>query len=175
MKEKLKDYLEKYFCFWNEEFGTLPKVPFDEDLKTSMYRGAVDEDEYIEWMYEINTHPFDFEKIENKFNFKINKDLKEFFNSYYFLELQGFIDNELINIDSISEERDILRELEFILENESGDMIQIGITSPEDLPIYFENKSGEVYVVDIENNKAKLLCNSLGEMFNRMIPKKSNF
>lgn len=173
MKEELHGYLEKYIEFWKKERGTLPMIPFDEDCQTKMYVGETDEDEYIQWNYKKNDNVIEFVDIEKKYNVKIHSDLNEYYNSYYFLQLEGFIDGKLIWLDSIDEEKDILGELEYIFENEEKHMIQIGVEGGSDLPIYFEMSSGNIVVYDFENNDNKVLVSSLKELFNKLETKKN--
>lgn len=173
IKEELHRYLEKYVEFWKNERGSLPMVPYDEDCETKMYLGERDEDEYIQWNYKRKDKIIEFLPIEKKYDIKLHSDLKEYYNSYYFLQLEGFVDGRRIWLDPIDEERDILAELEYIFENEGKHIIEIGVEGKSDLPLYFEINSGNVMIYDFENNDKKILADSLKELFAKLSPKKN--
>lgn len=173
MKEELYRYLEKYVQYWKCERDSLPMVPFDEDCDTKMYVGEIDEDEYIQWNYRKKDTIIEFSAIEKKYDIKLHRDLKEYYNSYYFLQLEGFIDGRRICLEPIDEERDIGAELEYIFENEGTDIIEIGIEGRQDLSLYFEINSGNIMAYDFENNYKEKLATSLKELFAKLSPKKN--
>lgn len=170
MKEELHGYLEKYVEYWKSERGSLPMVSFDEDCKTNMYIGEIDKYGYIQWNYRKKDSIIDFSDIEKKYDIKLHSDLKEYFNSYYFLYLEGFIDGKLICLESINEERDILAELEYVFENEGKDIFEIGIEGKQDLPLYFEINTGNIMIYDFDNNDKEKLADSLKELFAKLSP-----
>ena len=90
IKECLKTYLDKYFACYKNYRGTYPAVPYDEEEKSSLWYGEPDEEEYIQWMYKEKDKQTDFSDLENEPELALPDAAKEFYNSYYFLQLQGF-------------------------------------------------------------------------------------
>jgi len=62
--------------------------------------------------------------------------LKEYYSTYYFLNLEGFYKGELVSIDPISDKSDIISELNYSFENEYIDKVQIGRNGKSDFPIF---------------------------------------
>lgn len=58
--------------------------------------GEVDEEDYIQWMYKEKEEQINFSELEKELNLVFPDAVKEFYNSYYFLELQGFYNGENI-------------------------------------------------------------------------------
>lgn len=173
MKEEVHRCLEKYFEFWAKERGSLPMVSFDKDCDIKMYVGEIDVEGYIQWNYKERNNIIEFSGIEKKYDIRLHNELKEYYNSYNFLQLEGFVDENLILIEPISDEKDILAELEYIFENEGKDLIQIGIDGKSHLPLCYEVNDGNIIVYDYEKKYKKILSNSLKEFFSKLSPKKN--
>ncbi|MGM7722853.1 hypothetical protein [Metabacillus sp. Hm71] len=48
--EEFKKSLEHILNdFWKKEYGTYPKVPWDEDVDPILYLSSSDEEEYVYW------------------------------------------------------------------------------------------------------------------------------
>lgn len=173
VKESLKNYLDRFFEEYLEKMGEYPSVPFDEDNVSSLYFGEVDEEEYIQWKYAEKKEYTDFSHLEKKFGIKISDDIKELYNSYYFLELQGFWHNEHIYIEEITEHKDILAEFEYAFENESKELIPIGIYGNMDLALCLEISTGNLIAVDYEDNSSNIMLGSLSNVLDEMTPLKN--
>lgn len=175
IKESIKNYLDRYFESWVKNTGSYPTVPFDEDEVSSLYFGEIDKEEYIQWKYAEKKEYTDFSDLEKKFGIKIADDIKGFYNSYYFLELQGFWHNEYVYIEKITEYSDILHEFEYVFENEGTELFPIGMYGSMDLALYLEVSTGNLVTVDYENGSKEVISNSLSDFLDKMVPcKKEN-
>jgi len=45
----MTDYFERLLDYWNEEYNTFPKAPWDEGINPLLYLSEPDEEEYIFW------------------------------------------------------------------------------------------------------------------------------
>lgn len=173
IKESLKAYLDKYFESYKKYMGRYPVVPYDEDEKSSLWFGEMDEEEYIQWRYEEKGTQTDFSELEKELGLTLPNAAKEFYNSYYFLRLEGFYNGESVFFDDISENRDILHDLKScIFENEGKKYIQIGIYSSMDLALCMEIDTGKIVSVDYDQDKVEAIVDSLEKMLNKMTPTK---
>lgn len=167
MKNKLKLYLDLYQKYWKEETGDLPKACYDEDLDTQMYVGDVDEEGYIQWNYIEQEAKKDF---FDECEFKLRDDVKEFLTSFYFMDFSGFIDGQRIDIESINEESELVDKIE---EYDDGEiLVSLGMLSPIDLPLYIENSTGNIVLVDYETEEKQVVFESLSDLFGSMKPYK---
>ena len=98
IKEKIKKCLEDNILLWQVETNTLPKIKYDAYMSelTNMYVGKPDSEERIQWKYVPVNRILDFSDLEAEYDIQLPADLKDYYNSYFFLELNGFIDNECI-------------------------------------------------------------------------------
>lgn len=168
MKEIIKKYLEEYFNEWITSRGSYPMVPYDEEMESELFFGEVDEDEYIQWEYKENTQQINFKYLEEKYELEIPQELKEYYSSYLFLQLEGFYKDKSVWLNPITDYTNIISELEFVFSNGSKDRIEIGTLIEEDLPICVEVKTGKVIVYDEEKNKYYKLEDSLSDFIKQI-------
>lgn len=168
VKESLKAYLDKYFEAYMKNRGSYPKVSYDEDEVSSLWFGEMDEEEYIQWKYQEKTAQTDFSQLEKKFELILPDAAKEFYNSYYFLQLEGFYHDESVFLDNITENRDILQELKYIFENESKKYIPLGLYGDMQLSLCMETDTGKIVAVDYENDSIEIIADSLEKMLDEM-------
>lgn len=151
--------------------GTYPAVPYDEEEKSSLWYGEPDEEEYIQWMYKEKDKQTDFSDLENEPELALPDAAKEFYNSYYFLQLQGFYHGESVNFDPISDSRDILRDLRTcIFEINGKKYLHMGIYSNMDLVLCMETGTGAIVQADYDSKNVEKLADSLEEFLDQMTP-----
>lgn len=96
MKEAFDICFKKQKDFWNKQFGNGPKCPYsgnkisEDDL---FIEGTIDNEGYAEWKPKLQTQTVDFETIENELGFKLHLQLKEYFSTYWFMNLVGRIND----------------------------------------------------------------------------------
>ena len=173
VKIALNKYFDKLLEYWEEKYETLPKVPYDEDLNPLLFQGAPDEEEYIVWEPKAKDIYEDFEAIEEKLGLSINNSVKEYFNSYWFLEIEGFYDEKRINLEPVEPEKNIFAYLKNMKQYEENignvfKYIQIGFTSPDDLSIAIDNETGDVVIQDYETGEVEILEESLENLINKL-------
>ena len=183
MKKLILNYLKKYFNYWQHKTGFLPKVPFDEEADTTLYIGEVDEYGYIQWMYQENTEEVDFKKWENEVKGELRNEIKEYISSYKFLELVGFLDENIVYFNMINNYEEIcLEEREKYLKEikKSADIkdlkalencIEIG-SYHSIFEMYFDNNNGNIIVYDFDYHKKIIIANTFQELFERLTPSK---
>ena len=174
VKESLKNYLDRYFESYIEKMGSYPIVPFDEDEVSSLYFGEADEEEHIQWKYAEKKEYTDFSDLEKKFGVKIADDIKELYNSYYFLQLQGFWHNEYVYIEEITEYSNIPHKFEYTFENESKELVPIGMYGNMQLTLCLEISTGNLIAVDYEGSIPNIILGSLSKFLDEMTPLKDN-
>lgn len=171
LKESLKMYLDKYFDFWIKERGSYPMVPFDSEEESTLYFGEVDKEEYVQWKYKEIEQKIDFDALEKKYGVELPLEIKEYYNSYYFLQLEGFINGKHISMTPIEESTDIIGMLEYYLSEENG-MIALGTYGEMDLQLSIELETGTIIAYDYEWESKSLIADSLTTLFNQMLPKR---
>ncbi|MGG4466558.1 hypothetical protein ABER68_00810 [Paenibacillus alvei] len=112
-----------------------------------------------------------FTEIEEKLALNIHPSLKEYFNSYWFLNLQGFYGTRLVNLEPVEPGKSLLEFFKIMKQYEENNgrelrYIQIGFVSPEDLAIMFDNETGHILIEDFETEVHEFFVNSLAELIN---------
>lgn len=185
MKKAILEYLKKYFSYWQDKTGNLPRVPFDKELNTRLYVGNVDESGYIQWTYQENRNKIDFENLDKEG--KLRKEIKEYFGSYQFLELAGFLDGKLVCFEAIDDVEDVIKKVDlekwkkYLKEVEKSVDIRdwkalencIEIGSYEGiLELYFDNDTGNIVAYDFDWHKKIVIANTFQELFEKLTPNK---
>lgn len=173
VKKSLKHYFKELLELWEKDYGTSPKVSWDEETDPMLYLSSPDEEEYVYWMPIEKTNLEDFLKIESVLGLKIHDSIKEYFNSYWFLNLQGFYDQRLVNLEPVEPGKHVLeffQAMKHYEENRGGKLryIQMGFISPEDIAITVDNDTGQIFIEDFETGEKEWLANSLVELIDNL-------
>ena len=105
IKKAMEIYFDKQRDFWQSKFGTLPKVPYNNENQINnptIIPDSVDEEDYVEWQpITQEVENIDFSELEARTGIKINPKIKQYYNSYWFLSLVGEIDNTILDFSTI--------------------------------------------------------------------------
>ncbi|MBD5797504.1 hypothetical protein BHU24_26420 [Bacillus pseudomycoides] len=173
MKESLEQYFHHLLYFWKEKYGTHPKAPWDEEMEPILYLGHPDEEEYVYWKPVEKVRLDDFSEIEKVLDFKIHFSIKEYFNSYWFLNLQGFYGSRFVNLEPVEPGKSLLEFFQVMKQYEENRgrqlrYIQMGFISPEDMAITVDNETGQVFIENFETEENELLSHSLVELISNL-------
>lgn len=115
---------------------------------------------------------FDFSHIEELYNIKMIDDVKEYFNSYWMMEINGKYNGYNIELEPIVPNKNLvyfensLKEY-FITHNNVLSYIPIGF-EVEGFLVVINNESGEVFIEDHERNIYSKIAGSIREVINNL-------
>lgn len=155
MVQEMKEYFEWLLAKWQTEFKSLPRIPFDPDVASFLYRGEPDEDDWVQWQPVKKTEMLDVQSIGREFKYQLCDSFVEYWNTYWFAALGGMVRGTGVNLIPVlpgKEANDLASSLE-------------GYRSAHDLdtgfaPLGFEknglllvvrNFDGRVFLEDYEN------------------------
>nr|WP_240530790.1 SecY-interacting protein Syd [Priestia megaterium] len=100
---------------------------------------------------------------------RLHETVKEYFNSYLFLSLEGFYHSNYIYLEPVEPDKDLLtyfKNLKSYEESRGNEFryIQIGFISPDERAINVDNETEKVYIEDYETNELNLAAHSLQEL-----------
>lgn len=145
----------------NNGLDFLFKTPIKNNEELVIYEGKADEDEYICWKpVEI---PFQ-QDIKNYLDMDLHYTVQDYFNSYWFADLDGFYNNYYIKLHSVLP-NDLNSYIDLIKgykENHGNklDKVPIGIEG-NGLTVVIDNKSGVVYLEDFERGSFEFIADSI--------------
>ena len=166
----LKKLLNKYFECYKNYMGTYPVVPYDEYEKSSLWYGEVNDEDYIQWMFKEKDKDTKFSELEDELDMVLPDTVKKFYNSYYFLQLQGFYNGESVCFNAVSDYIDILELRKCIFEINAKKYLDMGIYSSMNLALCMEVDTGVIVCVDYDCDKVKVIADSLEELLNKLTP-----
>lgn len=168
IKEAMNQYFSLRKTIADEGLDFLFKTPFDEEVNSLVYVGEVDEDEYISWgpVEKKTTH--DFCLIEEKLGIKIHGSVEEYFNSYWFADLDGFINSHYIKLESVLSKADIESYCSLlsgykINHNNKIEYIPIGIEG-NGLIVVVDNRDGSVKLEDYERTSFEVISEGIEQL-----------
>lgn len=149
----------------DEGLDFLFKTPFNGEVNPFFYIGEVDEDEYISWRPVEKTNGDDSKSIEEMLKLKIHQSVIEYFNSYWFVDLDGFINDHYVKLESVTPNIGIKpysRALAGYKKNHNNKLehTPIGIEG-DGLIVVVDNKNGSVYLEDFERSSFEVLSESI--------------
>lgn len=163
----IKEAMQKYFQMREklilEGLGFLGKTPFNDDVL--IYEGKADEAGYISWQPVEMTETRNFVKLQNEFNIQLHKSIIDYFNSYWFADLDGFYKDYYIVLAPILPSKSIcsFREtLKGYKASHADDLakIPIGIEG-NGLLVVIENDSGIIQLEDVERHTYEYIADNL--------------
>jgi hypothetical protein len=177
VKGTMTNYFQRLLDYWNEKYNTFPKAPWDEDINPLLYLSEPDEEEYVFWKPVEKKAVENFSMIEAEIEMPLHHSIKEYFNSYLFLSLEGLYHSKYICFEPVEPGKDVrsyFKNLKNYEENQGKEFryIQIGFISPDEMAINVDNETGKIYIEDYETGELKLLANSLEELIEEIKLKK---
>lgn len=158
MKEAFDIYFKKLSLSNKDNTGHMPKVAYVKqcDLKEIYIMSSLDGYGYAEWQPILQTEPVDFESIEKELKLTIHPHLKEYFSTYWFMQLGGDVEGNgycltrippNINIPLLVKKCRQEGNIDYL----NGVFFTIGdadIDGNQDCGLYVNNNNGEVICVD---------------------------
>lgn len=184
-KDALKKYLDDYIELYRERFGTYPQIDAEiTEEPSACFFGEKFEDGYIQWKYVGQPNPIAIDRLEKERHVHICDEVKQLYNSYLFLELQGFLDGreeQILAFDPVTEETDGLffPSDDLPATEEYPNLIIIGRYGQMDASLCVDVVTGEVYSWDLNDDtyefeyegryrEPELLADSLTELLSRL-------
>lgn len=149
----------------DEGMDFLFKTPVTEELNSIIYEGEVDDEDYITWKPVEKTTLHDVKYLEENLEVVLHKSINEYFNSYWFADLDGFLNDFYIKLGAVlpNFEFDSFRvTLEGYKSNHNNrlDNIPLGIEG-NGLLVVIDKENGKVKLEDFERNSFEVISESI--------------
>ena len=155
-----------------KEHGLVQKFGYDDRYDPIIWTGPPDEEESAPWralrktvVHDLNTEAPDLAPL--------HPSLNEYFNSCWFLELYGVVNDtmiELMHIPPGLELEEFINGARRYKEGHNGvlDFVPLGIGSQRDLLLVVDNQDGSVHLDVWDENQKWRIADSLLDMFTQM-------
>ncbi|MED3899039.1 SecY-interacting protein Syd [Priestia megaterium] len=171
LKNVMEQYFNKLIAKWGEFNGTLPLVPWNEEVDPHIYVGSQDEEGYIAWKPLEKDKNTNFQQFEQEMNIILHADLKAYFNSFWFLEMIGWVSEYNVNLypvtPGVEPEAFFQRVKDYILEKEKSVYIPVGFES-NGMLIVMNNQSGGIFIENYEDESYEYLSSNLKELISQL-------
>ncbi|MFS0656942.1 SecY-interacting protein Syd [Bacillus sp. 179-C3.3 HS] len=163
--------MSKYFNLRKEYFDKglefLFKTEYNEEVDSFIYQGEMDDEEEISWKPIEKNSKNELTTIEERFKLKLHPSIDDYFNSYWFADLDGFIGKHYIRLEPVLPNI----ELDSFEGNLGGyknnhnnvDKTPIGVEG-NGLIVVVDNVSGKVELEDFERGSFEGISDSLDEL-----------
>lgn len=175
----VKVALDKYFKEMIKEYAKtkqgLPMRPKRVIGNESIYVGECDDEGWCRWKPIEKNEINNFEELEELFQIKFNKDIKEYFNSYWFLELEGKFKKKDITLEVVVPERELemfQKKLIGYKEAHNNELkyIPIGMEEEHGYLIVMENSTGKIKIENHDKGTFRTIANNLEELLTILEP-----
>ncbi|MFS0889871.1 SecY-interacting protein Syd [Peribacillus frigoritolerans] len=155
-----------------EGMNFLFKTSVIEELNSIIYESEVDEEDYITWKPVEKTTSHDLKELEENLGVGFHKSIIEYFNSYWFANLDGFLNDFYIKLDGVlpNFEFDSFRgTLEGYKSNHNNRLenIPLGIEG-NGLLVVIDNENGKVKLEDFERNSFEVISESIEALISKL-------
>jgi len=146
----------------------LPIAPVRGDINHIIYVGKPDVEGWCKWRPIEKSKYYNFKEIEGEFGIKINDDIKEYFNSYWFLQVRATFKSNKITLDAITPEEELERLKRILMgykDEHGGELknIPIGTEMKRGYLIVVENLTGVVKFEDFDKKTIRKIAANIEE------------
>lgn len=165
--ESMRAHLEKQELLYKKTFGTLPTISWDESLDQNLFIGMPDEDDEIQWI----------PKIANKdFYQELCKELNLFYSTFYYWTLRGIFRGFLLDFPPIptsSERKNVIKQIvedgNYYFPSQNTVLLaSCSKSGNDDLLLFYRQKTGEMFIYDIDKRFIYPLDVSLIDLISSM-------
>ena len=176
MKEAFDIFFEKLNRVYEEEFGTKPMIPYSEKWNRDLLVSEPDDEGYVEWEPKLQTDDIDWASIERELGFSLCEELKEFYSTYSFADLDGRYNKMFINFDGVNIKKGVEVMVRDAYEIGKDDfpnsevfaIVDAQIRDDDGYTLYFDNKDGRLFAREFDTNKTVEVSNSITEVIANM-------
>lgn len=177
----IKKAIEQYFKMRREAANSglefLFKTPEPEESNSPLYIGELDDEGYIEWkpVEKLTTH--ELTDLEDEIPIRFHHSIKEYFNAYWFADLDGFINENYIKLEPVIPNYELNSFKELLKGYQKNhqnnlDKIPIGLEG-NGLIVLVDNKTGEIILEDFERKSFNVIKEDLQSLILSLNFKKS--
>lgn len=172
----IKEAMTRYFSMRREMadggLDFLFKTPFIGDVHSLIYVGDLDEEGYISWKPVEKEDFYDFKELEGDLGCKIHPSVIEYFNSYWFTDLEGFIKDYTINLESVLPNTYIESYSNLVrgyMSNHKNRLenIPLGVEG-DGLIVVVDNEDGSVKLEDFETGSFEVISESVERLISAL-------
>lgn len=184
MKEAFDTFFEEMTQGYMNEWGCPPKAPCNEKRRpTGLFLLETKDNEgYAQWKPRLQDKSIPFEEIEKELGFSIHPQIKDFLSTYYFLGLEGKIQNSSVKVslclNGITPYTDITERIKSDFDNEETHYLSdhkyflIGtycrIDGVDSYLVQVNNDTSEVTAVEVMDKRSVKLADSIEELLMNM-------
>lgn len=156
----------------HEGMDFLFKTPVTEDVNSIIYEGVADEEDYITWKPVEKTTSHDLKQLEENLEVVFHKSIIEYFNSYWFADLDGFLNDYYIKFEAVLPNfeldsfRGTIKGYKTNHNNRLGN-IPLGIEG-NGLLVVIDNENGKVKLEDFERNSYEVISESIEALISKL-------
>lgn len=171
-KEAMQIYFQMRKEVAAEGLDFLFKTPVSSDANLIIYEGEADEDEYISWKPVEMAVSQNFTRLEDEFDMNLHKSIVDYFNSYWFADLDGFFKEHYITLEPVLPSTGLssFRESLKGYKKNHGDSLEkvpIGIEG-NGLLVVIENNSGIIQLEDFERGTFEYIAENVQELIGNL-------
>ena len=172
IKNAMQQYFKLRIELAHEGLDFLLKTPVLEEVNPILYEGEIDDEGYILWRPIEKNIVHNFIHLEKEMGIKFHQTVIEYFNSYWFAELNGFYKNHLIELEAVLpniEFHSFKECLKGYKDNHQNrlDHIPIGIEG-NGMLVVIDNEDGKVKLEDFERDSFDTISESIQDLISNL-------
>ncbi|PGZ95418.1 SecY interacting protein Syd [Bacillus pseudomycoides] len=172
IKNAMQQYFRLRIKLAHEGLDFLLKTPVLEEVNLILYEGEIDDEGYILWKPIEKNIIDDFIHLEQEMGVQFHQTVIEYFNSYWFAELNGFYKKYFIELEAVLpniEFGSFKERLKGYKDNHQDRLnhIPIGIEG-NGMLVVIDNEDGKVKLEDFEFGSFETISESIQELISNL-------
>ena len=176
IKTAFDSYFSKLDSLYRSSFGTKPTVPYSDTLNKALIIGSPDEDGEIQWAPKEQDEKFDWNICEDELGFELSRELKDYYNTFYFFAISGAFGSCELHFYRIDGSESIKN---IVLRNYNDaqytffatEIFLIGkaiVNDDDNYFIYYDNTTGKLFCYETDTKNEVLLSYSIAKTIESM-------
>ena len=168
-KRAFAAYFNKLNRIYYNTFGTNPTVPYSSSLNKELLVSPPDDEGEVQWQPKEQLQKDEWSTIENALGFVLTKDIKAYYNSYFFLQLSGAFGSSELHFYPIDGSRpldEIIMQQhldgQYVFPNTQCLLIGNAVVNDNDsFFIFYDNAKDKLFCFESETKQQILLSYSI--------------
>lgn len=172
IKEAMKKYFERRNAVYDQGAEILFKTPRIEEVSPFIYEGEEDEEGYTLWKPVEKNKTHNFTELENQLGIVFHPSIKQYFNGYWFADLDGFIGNHYIKLEPVLPNIELDSFVYMVKDYKENhhhplEHIPLGMEG-NGLIVVVDNQHGTIQLEDVERKSFEFLADDLAAVISRL-------
>lgn len=176
MKKAFEEYFKKLISFSMQTYGAKPTVSYTDSLNKELLVSKPNGEGEVEWLPRLQISPLPWNEIEEKVGFIICKELRDFYSTFFFINLSGKYGDVNLYFRPLPSQKEVVSTI--LLQYSDAQAVfphsktfllgSANYNNDDSYHIFYDNSDSKTYCYESDTKKEILLSYSLADVISIM-------